>query len=196
MALSNKIRRQLDGKNPRLTLDLEGMFKKTVPNEALRLEIGQAVIDRILERTENSNFVRTRGGKSGSAFRYSAAYISSFDFRVYGKSPSRVNLKATGDMLRALDIVNSDSDSVLGLGFDDLEEANKAHGHITGNVGKMRDFFGLPESDVKRIAKNYQERVDELHAGPIPREEERRQGESNLGFLLRVLGGDGDPANG
>lgn len=185
--LSNKIRRQLANSNPKLSVDLEAMFDKTVPDQALRLEIGQALIDKILERTESSRFLETRGSKSGSAFRYTDAYISSIEFRVFGKSATRVNLRASGDMLRAMDIVDSSDDSILGLGFDELEEAEKAHGHITGNVGKMRDFFGLPEADVSRIRKDFQDRVDDLHEGPIPRGEEQRDNEDNLDFLLRIF---------
>lgn len=183
--LSNKIRRQLASQNPRLTVDLKAMFKKEVNDLALRQEIGQALIDRIVERTESSLFMQTRGK---NPLRYSKAYIQSFEFRAFGKSPGRVNLTASGDMLRAIDIIDDARADRMVLGFDDSTNAEKAHGHITGAVGKMRDFWGLPEADVRRIASRYQDRVDAL-ADNIFQGEERQSNENNIEFLLRVLGG-------
>lgn len=187
--LSNKIIRQLDGEEPRLTVRLDQLFKKPVPDEALRQRIAQSIIDRILDRTENATFMEKKGSGTGKkdsgALVYTDKYKSSFEFRVYKGTQSRVNLKATGDMLRAIDLLDSNEEDLY-LGFDDQEEAKKAHGHITGSVGKTRDFFGLPEGEMQDIRRTYQDEVDALNRG-IFEGEQRRQTEDNLAFLLRAL---------
>jgi hypothetical protein len=194
--ISNKIRRNLSQDNPRLTVLLDDIFGKPVPDEALRQEIAQDIIDRILDRTERSVFIKTRGSKGSgsgknrkppqSAFRYSSAYISSFEFRVYGKSPNRVNLRASGDMLDSIDLIESD-ESKLVIGFESIDQAKKAHGHIKGTIGKIRDFFGLPETEMKRVKKEFQQDVNDLDRNPDLLGQERFPGESNLDFLSRVL---------
>lgn len=185
--LSGKLNRQLDGKNPRLTVRLDSIFGKEVSDDALREEIGQAIIDRILLRTQESLFMETGGrGKDGSGpLSYTKGYRSSFSFRVLKGSTRKVNLSATGDMLRAMDIIESEPDKLI-LGFDNIEDAEKAHGHITGSVGKTRDFFGLPEVDIDRIRKSFQSDVDDLDS-IVPSDEQRRPGEGNLEFLIRIL---------
>lgn len=184
--LSSKMRRDLSNKSPKLTVLLEDMFKKPVPSEPLRQLIAQDIIDAILERTSNSQFLKAKGNGKESAYRYSGAYISSIEFRVFGKSSTQVNLRASGDMLRDIDLIDSD-ETKLQIGFEETEEGNKAHGHITGSVGKMRDFFGLPEGDVKTITDRYQAQVNALNQAAFVGEE-RAQGESNLEFLLRFFG--------
>ena len=135
----------LNRKNVRQSLDLEeltGFDFSTRPD--LAIFVGQAVIDRILDRTMNDN--KDVYGKSFAS--YSSSYKKSDTFVAFGKS-SKVDMELTGGMLSSIDFdVNG---SVLDIFFDDDEEADKAYGHITGMEGHKtlsgktpkREFFGI-----------------------------------------------------
>lgn len=115
----------------------------------------QAAIDKIVSRTESGRDI------NGKLFApYSKSYKESLAFNVFGKS-SRVNLKLTGDMLASIDIVKS-TKSELKIGTNDPDQSVKAYAHITGFAGhptiknaKPRDFFGLTESEVQSIKKEF-----------------------------------------
>ena len=125
---------------------------------ALREALGQALLDKMLERTES--------GKSrlNKPFRkYSKAYKESDDFKASGKG-STVNLTLSGDMLGLLDITEQ-SDNTITLGWDDSDEAAKAHGHITGDPNGprvKRDFFGLTNSDIATIKSEFESEFKEV----------------------------------
>lgn len=147
------MKRLLSGQNPRLEIDLNKMFGQRVPNtESFKNRVGQAIIDRIIERTLDKK------DKDGKQFRhYSKAYADSLEFKAAGKSKSNPNLRLTGDMLGLMDIVELGNRKIT-IGWTDATEAAKAHGHITGNPkgpGVKRDFFGLPDNDIKEIASQF-----------------------------------------
>lgn len=193
--ISSRLRRNLSARDPRLILDLPLIFGKEIVEDRLRDQIGQRVIDKIVDRTENSNFLQTRRSnrnrraadrRFNSATLYTPEYVNSFEFRVFFKRQGQVNLTASGDMLGSIDIIDSRPDRMT-IGFADQLEANKAHGHITGSVGKQRDFFGLPESEIINLRREFRQEVSE--SGRIfGQDDQRLPGESNLDFLIRVLG--------
>ena len=115
-----------------------------------RRAISQAVIDEIVERSK-------RGiDKNGIRFvKYSKSYINSPEFKAAGKTTS-VNMSLTGDMLAAIEDLKARSGKVT-VGYESKSsfENEKADGHITGNVGKKRDFLGLPESAVSKILTRF-----------------------------------------
>lgn len=131
-------------------MNLDELFGTLTPNSTeLRQAVGQAIIDKIRERTE-SNI-----DKNGKRFpNYSDEYASSIEFAAYGKSKSDPNLTQTGDMLGLMDIIEEKKNKIV-IGWDDDNEAGKAHGHVTGSVGKTRDFLGLPEKDLEEIADEF-----------------------------------------
>lgn len=135
-----------------MEVDLEKMFGGPVPNSSeFRQAVGQDIIDTIRKRTKSEMESWT-----GSNFsRYSDSYTESIDFKAYGKSQSKPNLTQTGGMLGSLDVVK-EQESKIFIGFDDKTESEKAHGHITGNVGAKRDFFGLTSEEAARIVKRHQ----------------------------------------
>lgn len=141
----------LSGQNPKLTVDLDEMFGMIVPDStSFRQRVGQAIIDKIRERTEDKNV-----DINGKNFRkYSKEYQESDDFKAYGKSADNVNLKQTGDMMGLMDIVDEGKNKIT-IGWNDGFQAKKAHGHITGHVGVERDFLGLPLSDLSAIAAEF-----------------------------------------
>lgn len=146
--------RTLSGKNPRLTINLTEMFggQRVPDSSAFKQSVGQAIIDTIVERTQDGV------SRKGSAFKsYSLLYAKSLDFIAAGKSRSQPNLTLQGDMLGTLEIIE-EGRSTITLGFTSRKQQLKAHGHITGDPrgpGVKRDFLGLPSLAYDEIASNF-----------------------------------------
>ncbi len=142
--------RTLRGQNPKLKIDLkETLGVDTKGRPALREALGQALLDKMLERTENGI------SRFGKAFKkYSKAYRESDEFKAAGKS-NKVNLKLSGDMLGLMDVEATGGNEVT-LSFSDSEEAAKAHGHITGGgMLPKRDFFALTAKDIREVKNEF-----------------------------------------
>lgn len=131
-------------------------------NQATRESIGQAIIDKIVERTQEQNvdkFGKTLG-------KYSDTYRKSLAFKVAKGGQSAVNLTLTGDMLASLTVL-AQTDQTVTIGFDDSEQNAKAYGHISGMAGhpvldgkvKVRDFMGLPKSELNAIAAEFEDQA-------------------------------------
>lgn len=144
-------------------VNLDEMFgERFKTNQSTREAIGQAVIDKIVERTQELNV--DKFGKSLG--RYSDAYKKSLDFKVSKGGQSEVNLTLTGDMLASLTIIEQ-TDRTITVGFDDSDQNAKAYGHISGMAGhpvldgkvKKRDFMGLPKSEINAIANEFEDQV-------------------------------------
>jgi hypothetical protein len=125
--------------------------------EAVALEI----IDHIRKRADKGI------DKNGNKFPgYSEEYIKSLDFKIAGKSKSRVDLQLSGDMLGALDLIKNQSGKIT-IGFENGSEENaRADGNIRGTYGKdrgskakARDFLGLPKDEIAQIISQYDEPV-------------------------------------
>jgi hypothetical protein len=132
-------------------------------DEATRQSIGQAVIDRIVERTSVDSI--DRYGKSLG--RYSKSYANSLSGQVFGKKAGGdVTLLATGDMLGSLTIVASTADTIT-IGYEDDAQNTKAYGHISGMKGhpilegkvKPRNFLGLPATELDAIGSDFEDQV-------------------------------------
>lgn len=108
-------------------------------------------------------FIRQRSAKGldkdNNPFpKYSPSYKNSLDFKIAGKS-SKVNLKLSGDMLAALDLLNHRKGELL-IGFENgTEENDRAEGNILGSYGKdpdekkARDFLGIDPKDLAKLIK-------------------------------------------
>ena len=131
-------------------------------DETLAAEIGQDIVNYIRERAADNK------GIGGKALRspYSKEYQASEEFKRQGKSSKDVNMKLTGDMLDAVDVLDFDGTTLV-VGIDN-DQAPKAHGHMTGKNGEVpnmkREWFGLTQSELKSITDNYSDRVKELEA--------------------------------
>lgn len=134
------------GNNVRAVIDLKELYGKDVlDNPSARQALAADVIDAILERAK---------AQPGS---YSKEYAASLKFKAYGKSKGDVNMRLTGSMLASLD-VRSDGRTRIEIGWDEgSEDGKKAHGHITGAVGKKRDFFKVSQKEIKAIASKYED---------------------------------------
>lgn len=198
-----KLRQILTGNEARLVVNLEELFGVDIPNDSqFRQAVGQAIIDKIRERT------RSGVDRNGKQFKnYSDEYAESISFKAYNKSKTDPNLRQTGEMLGFMDIIEEDLTTIT-IGWTD-ENANKAHGHITGNVGVKRDFLGLPDSDLSSIADDLQgflgERFSESTQVTSPdvsssvatlsqflTGERTISNSTNLGALVRSLFDDGE----
>lgn len=146
-----------------LRVNLDEIFGTAFPNSSrLRQAVGQEILDIINKRTA--------GGVSwdGKQFRnYSEIYSESLEFQAAGKSKSDPNLKLTGDMLGLMDIIEEDKATIT-IGWRESEEANKAHGHISGAVGVKRDFLGLSQKEVDTIRNRFEDVIREATAETGP----------------------------
>jgi hypothetical protein len=197
--LNRWVSRVSAGRNKyKLVIDLDELFGTAFPNSSrLRQAVGQEILDIIKEKTESGI------SWDGKPFKhYSDVYAESLEFEAAGKSKGDPNLTLSGDMLGLMDVIEEDKATIT-IGWSDGSEAEKAHGHISGNVGVKRDFFGLSEKDVKRVRTIFEDTVREATAETGPaRESVSRLGDiiegrspirgQSLGSILDELFGDDD----
>lgn len=106
--------------------------------------VGELAVEKIIDRTESGIDMR------GNEFKeYSDSYKDSIVFDIYGKSPSRVNLTLTGEMLASMVHRELSAPEVV-LYMSDGFNNDKAHGHMNGIKSKKygrvkRQFLGLPK---------------------------------------------------
>lgn len=160
---------------------------------SLKQSLGQAMIDKIVERTESGKGVKFdtagRGRQIDLRKPYSKEYQDSLEFKAAGKSKNDINMTLSGDMLRSIDLVRAQGNT-LEIAIDDPDEAAKAHGHQTGKNGQvkkmLRPFFGVTKSEIKEVSSQFKSEIN--RAKEIEREETSL---FNQGILdaLRRLGG-------
>lgn len=131
------------------------LFTFRVPiefDEQTRVDIANDVIDFILRRT-------SRGlDKNNRKFaRYSESYIESQEFRIAGKSKNQVDLELSGDMLTALQIINTTTAGFITIGYQSGEENDKAawQRNNTRPDFPKRDFLGIADKDLNTIIQRY-----------------------------------------
>ena len=124
-------------------------------NASERLEFAEEALKFIRARTAKGE------GIGGDKFPgYTKEYVESLDFRNANKSKSRINLKLSGDMIAAHDLLSHKKGSVL-LGYENGTEENaRAEGNRTGSYGKSspdaskaRDFMGLTSDEIEIVLK-------------------------------------------
>jgi hypothetical protein len=146
-----------------IVIDLDEIFGTAFPNSSrLRQAVGQEILDIIKNRTD--------GGVSwdGKQFKnYSEMYAESLEFQAAGKEKDEPNLTLTGDMLGLMDVIEEDK-ATIKIGWEDASEAQKAHGHISGNVGVKRDFLGLNAKEIEMIRNRFDDVIREAKAETGP----------------------------
>ena len=148
----------------------------------LRDQIGQAIIDKIIERTASGKDVRGRDFKA-----YSKEYKSSDDFKDY-KSSSKVNMELRGRMLDDIDIL-SQSANMIKVGFEDELETLKAFNHNIGQTVPRREFFGIQKKELADIKREFRAELSELKKAP-PKEKKQTIGDliTEVGLLGDLFG--------
>lgn len=120
-----------------------------------REAVGREVVQFIRERTESGLDAKNKPFPG-----YSKRYMESMDFVAGGKS-ARVDLKLSGDMIAALDVL-SHSRGKLVIGYDAGDPINdRVEGNRLGSYGgdpnpkKARDFLGIAKKDLNNILNEY-----------------------------------------
>lgn len=133
---------------------------------AQRRRIAEELIDVMITRTEGGVGVYGNPNDPSSLRKrrfpgYSDTYINSLDFKIAGKSPGSVNLKLSGDMLAAIELLEDRGDKLV-IGFEDGTEENaRADGNIRGAYGgspnprKARPFLGVTTSELAEVLDKY-----------------------------------------
>lgn len=149
-----KFKGTFKSKKAKLDVNLNELFGKRVRlTPALKEHIGQAIIDKIRERSSDNKDVNGIKFKS-----YSKEYIKSDDFKAYGKKKGDINLELTGDMMSELDITKVKGNT-LTISWEDSTEQAKAYNHNIGDTVKKREFLGLQSKEANEIAKEFKSDV-------------------------------------
>jgi hypothetical protein len=172
--------------------NLKEMFGVDVSDSPeVKRAIAQAIIDVILERTENG---LAKGGKRSLKAPYSDEYAASLPFKANGKSKGKVNMTLNGDMLGLLDMIDETPNTIT-IGWVDEKENLKAYNHNVGDTVPKRDFFGLTKGEIKEITQRFKSEVQEYKEekkskAPKSERQEKRDAftERALEFLDRLEG--------
>lgn len=159
--------------NQILGMDISG-------DEGLQEAVGQAIIDRIVDRTGSG-----RGVDGKALAKYSESYKQSLEFKAYGKT-SKVNMELTGDMLGTLTITANKKGKIK-VGWSDSENNAKAYGHITGMKGHpwldgvtpARNFFGLTKAEINSLREEFR---------PNNRKSQKKNDDAIIAKLNKLMG--------
>ncbi len=134
--------------------DLKKVFgTKAKITDDIKAAFGQAVIDKILDRTAEGKDVNGRAFK-----KYSKDYAESLAFKAAGKSEGDVNMSQHGDMLGLLDITE-EKGSKIKVGWDDDLQNAKAFYH-NKDAKTTRKFFGINKGELAEIKRELKPLLD------------------------------------
>ena len=128
---------------------LRDKLRPYLSDPTFRRMYADAIIEAIENRTTKKSI-----DKNDKPFKgYSEEYRKSLSFKIYKGSATKVTLKLTGSMLASM-VENRRASKDIVLQFADQENRNKAQGHISGDIGVKRDFFGLPSEIEDKLMKD------------------------------------------
>ncbi len=171
------------------TIDLSDFINVDLSDSrAVKLSIGQAMIDHILERTAKGDGM-SFSGDSGRSVKlkspYSKAYVDSLPFKAAGKKASKINMELTGDMLASMDIVSVDGNKITIAISED--QSPKAFNHLTGDTVPRRPWFGVSAGEVRDILKDFAPDIEQaVTEGETPDQTDR------ISLLDLFKDGEGD----
>lgn len=147
-------------------IDIKKEFGVDLSDEPrLRQEIGQAIVDRIRDRSAEGIDL------FGDNFdKYDERYVESDDFKDYDKSEDEVNMELTGAMLESVDFEDSASTITVSVGG---EETPKGYNHQVGDKLKRRSWFGVNSNDIKDIKSSFSAEIDRVRRRRQTTEERR-----------------------
>ena len=155
----------------KVTIELPPEFKSFTPVQ--RLAVGREILEFIRKRTAKGL------DKDNEKFpKYSKQYTRSLDFENAGKSPSKINLELSGDMMAALKVLKVDSGNKITIGLESGDENNgKLEGNRLGTYGtdtpnpkKARDPLGIDTDDLRKILSQFDLSADDAEAVEAARE--------------------------
>ncbi len=150
---------------------------------ALKEMIGQALVDKIVARTESGTAYGGRKLKSP----YSKSYVDSLQFKAAGKKKTKVNMELTGDMLASVNIKSGDKSKIKLTVAED--QCPKAFNHITGDTVPRRNWFGVTQGEVKDILRQFMPEIEAAAKEPGALDQ---AGDNPERISLIDLFGDGD----
>ena len=163
-------------------------------NRRLKEQIGQAIIDKIVDRTASGKDV------SGTPLKkYSEGYTESAAFEKYGKDKNNVDMELKGDMMEDLDIKKMTGNDIT-IGFNGTLSNKKAANHNGGFTLPTRQFFGVTVKDLLSIKKEFRSDIAAIRQKKKAKEEAvtlaelltRTENESALDKLIKGLISDGE----
>ena len=117
-----------------------------------RRRIGNAVVQYIKERTRQGLGIGRRPfTNSKGQTRYSQGYIDTDEFDIAGKSPDRINLTLTGDMLDSIVVKDISLDGRIVIGLEGEDSVQKAEWLREKNY----NFFGLSTEEQAEIVGRF-----------------------------------------
>jgi hypothetical protein len=139
------------------TINLEKEFGVSFRGRTdLKQAIGQALIDKMVERTQSGVDV------NGSSFKgYSPSYVKSDEFKAFGKSKGDINLTLTGDMLNAI-TPQGESAETIKIKQTGRTNILKQFNHNTGDTVKKRKNFGVTSREIKEVKEDFKDAIKEL----------------------------------
>lgn len=148
-------------------------------DEGLQEAIGQAIIDKIVGRTESG-----KGVDGKPLAKYSESYKNSLEFKAFGKT-SKVDMELTGDMMGMLTITANKKGKIK-IGWEDSTNNAKAYGHITGMRGHkyldgvmpVRNFFGLTSAEIQSLRDDFR---------PSNKKESRKNDDAIMAKINKLL---------
>lgn len=173
------------------TIDLGEVFGADLTDAAgLKEAIAQAIIDKIIARTESGKGMKFSSSGAGREVElhspYSDAYVKSLEFKAAGKKRNDINMTLTGDMLASLDVLSTVGNKIKIGVVDDLQVL-KAFNHITGDTVPERPWFGISKSELKEIAVQFQQDLQSLRVQqPLTSMEQRA-----LALMDQIRSSDG-----
>lgn len=135
--------------------DIFGIDATDAP--ALKEAMAQAIIDHIVSRTEDGKAYG--GGKLKAP--YSKPYQESRPFKAAGKKANEITMELTGDMLAAIDVLDTVGNKIK-IGISDELQVLKAFNHQTGDTVPRRPFFGVTKSELEQIGNEFAGEIDRL----------------------------------
>ena len=136
-----------------ITIDFkEDLGVEEINDSVIRDQVGQAIIDLIIDRTQSG---KTMDG--GSFASYSPKYAQK-----KGVGVGDVDLTLTSDMLDSLDIIRSNSNSIT-IGVDQSDQVPKAYNHQVGDTLPKRPWLGVNKDELSDLAEAFS---SELEPGP------------------------------
>lgn len=121
----------------------------------LKAAIGQAIIDKMVNRSEKGKDLR-----GGTLAPYKKSYKESDQYEAFGKT-RKVNMTLSGGMLSLIDILDSTGNEIK-VGWDDPTENAKAFNHMTGDTVTKRQFFGIAQKEVAEILDDFSEDIERI----------------------------------
>lgn len=158
---------------------------------SLKEAIGQAIIDRITERTEGGKGLKFTSGGRASEIKlkspYSPAYVKSREFKAAGKKAKDITMELTGDMVASVEL-DSGSGNKIKIEINDELQILKAYNHITGDTVPSRPWFGISRDELDEIGLKFKSDIEAMKVKDLTTPKSQRL----LDLLDAIKSSDGE----